>query len=120
MAFADPQSITINSVTTSLPRVSSGVNQGGFLSNDGTIAFKVSHSYGKRIRRSVRVDVAKIAPDPLISANNIRYSASVFLVVDQPITGFTVTELQQILTGFRAQLAASSDADIIKLLGGEN
>jgi len=92
MAFADPQSVTINAVAISLPRTSSGVNLGAFTSNDGLTKLDVADQYGKRTRRTLRLTSSKIAADPLIAAQNIRYSMSAYLVVDTPITGYTVAE----------------------------
>lgn len=120
MAFADPQTITINAVATSLPRTSSGTNSGAFTSNDGTIRKSVSHAYGKRVRRTMRVDLSKVAADPLITNQNVKLSTSVYIVVDHPVSGFTVTELKQLIDGFIASLSASSGAQITSLLGGEN
>jgi hypothetical protein len=120
MALADPQSITINTVANSLPRTSSGVNTGAFTKDDGTVRLAVAHQYGKRVRRSIRVDHKKVAPDPLISAQNIQHSMSANLVIDVPVTGYTVTEAKQIVDGFIASLNASSGALITKILGGES
>lgn len=120
MSLADPQSITINGVTTSLPRVGSGVHNGVFQSNDGNIKFSAAHAYGKRVRRNIRVDMSKIAADPLISSQSVKYSTSVYLVVDLPVTGFTNAELQFLITGFITQLQATSNLVTTKLLGGES
>lgn len=116
MAFADPQSI--NSV--SCPRVSSGVNSGGFQSSDGLTQLTVSHTYGKRTRRTIRYTDSKIASDPLISANNIKYSMSAYIVVDTPVTGYTVAQAKAIVDALVAYLSASSGAKVTQLLGGEN
>jgi hypothetical protein len=48
MAFADPQSVTINAVAQSLPRVSTGNNESTYLKDDGTVKLSFRHSYGKR------------------------------------------------------------------------
>lgn len=80
----------------------------------------VAHAYGKRTRRTVRIDHTKIAPDPLISAQNIRHSLSVFLVVDAPITGYTVTEAKQIVDALTGYLSATSGVRATELLGGQN
>lgn len=120
MAFADPQSVTINAVAQSLPRTSSGVNAGIFTKDDGNVKLSVSHQYGKRTRRTLRLDFSKIAADPLVSAQNIKYSMSAYLVVDLPITGFTVAEAKQIVDALTAYLTASSGARATQLLGGEN
>lgn len=120
MAFADPQSVTINAVANSLPRTSSGVNSGVFTKDDGNVKLSVAHQYAKRTRRTIRLDHSKIAADPLISAQNIKYSMSAYLVVDMPITGYTVAEAKQIIDGLTAYLTASSGARVTQLLGGEN
>jgi hypothetical protein len=118
--YTDPQSVTINAVANSLPRTSSGVNSGAFQKDDTTVKLEISHQYGKRNRRLVKLTHSKIAPDPLISSTNIRYSMSVNLVVDVPTTGYTVAEAKQVVDGFLAWGTASSGANITKLLGGEN
>ncbi len=120
MAITDPQSVTINAVAVSLPRTSSAVNGGIFTSNDGLVQESVSHQYGKRTRRMFRIDHSKIAPDPLISSQNIKYTMSFYVVADVPVTGYTVAEQKQVVDGFIAQLNASSGALITKFLGGEN
>lgn len=120
MAFADPQSVTINAVANTLPRVSSGINSGVFQKDDGNVKLSVSHQYAKRTRRTIRLDHSKIAADPLISAQSIRYSMSAYLVVDLPTTGYTVAEAKQIIDALVAYLAASTGARVTQLLGGEN
>jgi len=45
---------------------------------------------------------------------------SAYLVVDVPITGYTIAEQKQIVDALIAYLSASSGAATTKLLGGEN
>lgn len=118
--FTDPQSVTINAVAVSLPRISSGPNSGVFQSNDGTVKESVSHQYGKRTRHLLRIDHSKWAADPLVSGNNQKYSMSFYVVADVPAIGYTVAEQKQVIDGFIAQMNASSGALITKFLGGEN
>lgn len=120
MSFADPQNVTINAVAIPMPRTSSGVNSGVFTSADGNTRMSVSHAYGKRTRRTIRLDSTKVASDPLLPAQNVKLSDSVYLVVDAPIAGISNTELKQHIDGFLAALTASSGAKITQLLGGEN
>jgi len=120
MALSDPQSVTISGTAVSLPRTSSAVNSGTFTSNDGTVSEVVSHQNGKRTRHMFRINHSKIAPDPLISAQNIKYNMSFYVVADVPVTGYTVAEQKAVIDGFISQLNASSGALITKLLGGEN
>lgn len=121
MAFADPQSVTINAVAQSLPRISSGVNSGVFQKDDGTVRLTVSHQSAKnRNRRMLRLDHTKIAADPLMASVNVRLSGSVYLVADFPAVGYTVAEAKQIVDALTAYLTASSGARATQLLGGEN
>jgi len=121
MAFADPQSVTIATVAQSLPRTSAEPNKGVYKKDDGTVALTVSHSYGKRTRRVMRLDHAKIAADPLQASVNVRLTASVYMVVDTPPGyGYTVAETKQIVDALTAYLTASSGARATQFLGGEN
>lgn len=120
MAFSDPQSVTIGTAQ-SLPRTGQGINNGLFRKDDGNVELSVSHQYGKsRYRRTARVNFAKVAPDPLVSSTNIRFSASAYIVLDIPVTGFTVAEQVQLITGLTTWLTASTNANATKLAGGES
>lgn len=118
MALSDPISVPFDSAV-SLPRTGAGLNAGVFTSSDGQTLLRVNHSYGRRTRRVVRLENSKIAPDPLISAQNVRHSMSAYLVVDVPLTGFSVAEQQEHVEALTGFLAASTGADLTKFLGGE-
>lgn len=120
MAYADPQSVTINAVAISLPRTSFGTNAGAFTSADGLTKLSVSHAYGNRTRRMIRLDQSKIAADPLLAGVNVKASMSVYLVVDLPQTGYDPTATKLVTDGFLAYLTASSGARMTQLLGGED
>lgn len=121
MALSDPQALTIGTTpgALSLPRTSSGSNNSVYNTNDGAAVFRISSAYAKRTRRNIRLDYTKIAPDP-ITAVNTKLSASVYLVVDAPPSGFTVTELKDQVKALADWLNASSNANLIKVLGGES
>lgn len=120
MAYTDPQTVTISTVAQSLPRTSSGNSAGVFTKDDGNVKLSVSSAYGKRTRRTARLDFSKIAPDPLISSTNIKYSMSAYVVVDTPITGFTNAEAKAIVDALTKWLTDTSGVNTTKLLGGEN
>jgi len=120
MAFADPQSVTINAIAKSLPRISSGINSGSFSKDDGEVSLSVSHAVNKRARRLIRLDHKKIVTDVLNPTINAPYNMACHLVVDVPIIGYTLAEQKQVVDGFAAYLTASSGARITQLLGGEN
>jgi hypothetical protein len=120
MAFTDPQTVTINAVAQTLPRTSTDVDKSVYTKDDQTVKLTVSQSSGRRKAHTLRLDFQKTAADPLISSTNIIYSMSVRLVVDRPLTGFTVAEAKQVVDAFAAYMTASSGANTTKLLGGEN
>lgn len=121
MAIADPQTVTVSPASAvSLPRTNSFQNGGEFRSADGNLAFVFSNQYGKRTRRLARFNHKKIITDPLVTATNTYRSASVSLVVDVPVDGYTVAEVKAVVDGFITQLNASSGAVLTKFLGGES
>jgi hypothetical protein len=119
MSFADPQSVTINAVANTLPRISTGVNTSAYSKDDGTVKVTVSHDYGKRTRRTIRLDHSKIAADPL-TAENAKFSMSTYVVVDVPVSGYSIAEAKQVVDALSAYLTAGSGSAVTKLLGGEN
>jgi hypothetical protein len=122
MALADPQTVTISGTTTPLPRTSVEGNESTYTSADGLIKLTVSHSdSGKRDRGVIRIDHAKLAPDPFQSGQNVKTGCAIYTVVDVPSAGYyTDAEVLAIWQGFNAQLVAASNAVVTKFLGGES
>lgn len=119
MALADPQSVTISGTANSLPRTGQGPSSGSFQLPDGTVVLKVSHAYGKRNRRTVRLEHSKIAADPITAANT-RFSLTVYTVIDTPLVGYTVAEANAICQGLFKWLTDTSGGNTAKVLGGES
>lgn len=120
MSLTDPQSVTISAVTTSLPRVSVGDDVSEYQSSDALIRLLASHQYAKRTRRLIRIDTSKITSDPFRPSENVKVSMSNQLIFDLPPAGYTAVEALAVWTGFKTLLTASSDAAVVKLLGGES
>lgn len=119
--FTDPQSITINAITTPLPRVSANGSSTRYSSADGAIQEFVSHtSNGKRNRSVLSLTVSKYAADPLFPATNTPYSCTFKVFRDGPLVGYTVAEQKLAWDGFLAQLAASSGALTTQFFGGQS
>jgi hypothetical protein len=119
MAYADPQSVTVSGTAVSLPRTGFSPTGGSFTSSDGKYKLEVSHQYGRRQRRSIRLTESKISADPLVPSTNTRTSMSVYMVVDTPLNGVTAAEAKAVVDAFVAYMAASSGARVTQLLGGE-
>lgn len=118
--FTDPQSLTVNAVANALPRITTNQNGAIYSKDDGNLKLSISSAYGKRTRRTARVDLRKVAQDPLFPAQNTPSSMSAYIVVDVPTVGFTVTEQKQIVDALTGWLSATSGANTTRLLGGES
>lgn len=114
--LADPQSVTINAVATSLPKTQNGPTQNVYTSADGNTVMTVKqNTTSTRFRREIRLAVTKIAADP-ISAINKSVGASVYLVIDEPKTGFSDVELGYYTEALKGWLTAANQS---KVFGGE-
>lgn len=119
MAFADPQSVTVNAVAQSLPRVASNGSSSEYQKEDSSYKLVVSRIAGKRRRYMVRLDARKIASDPLVSANNREYTMAAYVVVDVPPTGigYTNPDARDVVLALTGWLTS---ANVLKVLGNEN
>lgn len=114
--LADPQSVTINSVATPLPRTQLGATTNEYVSADGTVTMTTKQNVtATRFRREVRLSQKKIAADP-ISGLNKELGFSVYLVVDEPKSGFSDTEIGYLIVALRDWYIATN---YNKILGGE-
>lgn len=116
MAFADPQSVTIDSTPVTLNRREFGARQGVFASTDGTVSLKIAHTGpAGRERRLLSLSAKKIATDPLTSVNT--ESTLTTHVVLQEQRGWTVEEQIEQLAALASLLTESTVAT--KFVGGE-
>lgn len=122
MALTDPQSITINAVTSPLPRTFAEGAESAYTSSDGLIKLSVNHNLVKqgRLRHLLRIDHSKLAADPFKPAENVRVNTAIYVVFDVPPAGYTTAEVMQVYQGFKTLFTASSDAVVTKVLGGES
>ncbi|DAD49916.1 TPA_asm: coat protein [ssRNA phage ESO000] len=97
--FADPQSVTVNAVAKSMPRIETKGNSSTYIKDDQTFKLTISHQQsGKRIRSMVRIDQRAIVPDPLTSVNDYE-TLSFYFVIDRPEVGFSSTEVNYLCQG---------------------
>ena len=115
--FADPQSLTYNTVAKSLVRVSTGENASVYRTADGEFQLRISHQENKgRVRHLIRVDRTVIAADPLTAVNAYVFTGMYF-VVDEPKYGFTDADHELLRAAF---VAICSAANVAKLVAGEH
>lgn len=117
MALTDPQSVTVNAVAQSMPRVEVGTKKAAYITNDENFRLDVSHSdSGNRVRSLVKVTQRKVVTDPLSSENDYDTS-SLQIVLDRPKVGFSLAELEHLRTGV---LAWYTTAKFAQLFGQES
>lgn len=117
MAFTDPQNITVNTVSKSLPLVKSEGYASEYKTADEAYQMRISHQESKgRTRRMVRLDNRVVATDPLTAVSEYK-TAGVYIVVDEPEYGFSDTELEYIIQALCDWLTS---ANIAKVLGNEH
>lgn len=118
MAFADPQSVTVNAVGQSMARTLTSGSSSTYSKADGTFKLTISHTRsGKdRIRSMARIDQRAIVPDPLTAVNDYE-TLSYYVVIDRPEAGFTMVQVEQLVAGFNAYL---TNATVDKLYGQES
>lgn len=127
--FSDPLSITIGSDpgALSLPRTSSGDGKGTFSDFDNSVFANVSHRYTKnRAQRMFRVDRRVLGLSETNVDTHFPATYSAWLAVDVPQfflgddASLSLTEQKELVLGLFGVLTASSNAGLIKFLGGES
>lgn len=123
MALTDPQKFkeaTETEVTAA--RVSSGDFKSIYQTSDGltTLSVSTTTTNNNRRRHLVRIDIKKLATNIYEESKKQEISMSVYLVVDRPINGFTVSEAKKLVAGLVGLLSASSYSLTEKVLGGES
>lgn len=118
MALADPQVVTVNAVAQTMPRVLTSGTSAKYQKADETFTLNVSHTNTKdrRIRSMARIDQRAIVADPLTAENDYQV-LSFYVVVDRPNYGFTQTQTEQLIAGFKTWL---DNTMIGKLFGQES
>jgi hypothetical protein len=105
MALADPQSITVNSVAKSMPRVLNEGRHSLYQMSDQTFSLDVSHRSVRRDKKArvvsrVAFTQRKVVADPLTAVND--YEFLIWSIqVDRPEAGYTSTETDQMLAGLK-------------------
>lgn len=117
MALSDPQSVTVNTVAKSMPRIQTEQGKSIYQKDDQTFRLTVSHqTSGTRVRHMVRLDEKKVAADPLTAVNSYQ-TTGVYLVIDEPAYGFTDTEINY---DVQALVAWLTQANVLKVLALEH
>lgn len=122
MSLPDPQSVTVNAVAQSLPRIAPGETKSVYRKDDGTYTLTVSrvlgdqNKAGTRSTYRIRLDHRKTVSDPFVVANNIPIGASVTFLMEMPTLGYTNVEVKDMLLGLSAW---ATSATVLTVIGGQ-
>lgn len=110
--------MSVSGAAKSLPRVSFGDRKGIFENAATGHRLSVTHVNGKRARHTVRLDITKTAADPLLDGVSKQYSMSAYLVLDNPLVGFSVAEIEANAKALSDWLAVAGN--LTKIVNGES
>lgn len=106
--LTDPQSLTIAGVASSLPRVSTNLTKSVYMKSDENLTETVSHAKsGDRIRSIVRYDQRIVAADVLTAENKFQ-TATISILFDRPLVGFTSIQISDLWAAIKTQLDATA------------
>jgi len=123
MALTDPQKFKeVAGTEVTAPRVSTGPFTSVYSTPDGLnkLTLSTAETSGNRLRHLVRIDVEKLATNIYEESKKQAVSMSVYLVVDRPINGYSVTEAKKLVEGLVGLLSASTYSLTEKVLGKES
>jgi hypothetical protein len=123
MALTDPQKFKeVAGTEVTAPRVTSGSLSSVYETSDGNNKLSIStlETNSNRLRHLIRIDVSKLATNPFEETKKQEITASVYLVVDRPVAGFTVAEMKKLVEGLSGLCSATSFSLIEKVLGRES
>jgi hypothetical protein len=123
MALTDPQKFKEETETEiEAHRVTSGVKSSVYETSDGLhrLTLSTTETNSSRKRHLVRIDVEKLATNIYEESKKQAVSASVYLVIDRPVNGFSVAEMTKLVKGLVGLLSASSYSVTEKVLGSES
>lgn len=120
--LSDPQTITVNAVAKTMPKVLTDRQHAVYSLADQTFSLDIRHTTRtdkdrkERVKSLVTFTQKAIVTDPLTTVND--FENLVFSVqIDRPMAGFTSTQVQQLVAGFNAWLTNSM---VDKLYGFES
>jgi len=121
MAYTDPQAITVDGTAYTLPRVITGTTVGRFVSADAVRELTIDpRGTAKRRRNVSRFFTKRNVADPLVTGVSTQVQSMVSITIDRPLTGVTDAEIEKDILGHIAWLTANTNANLKKLIAGEN
>lgn len=117
MAYADPQSVTIDGTTVELARTGQSLTEGTFRSTDGKYELAIKHSLGSRYRHLAQLKLMDTVSNPLVPNQNIAVETHAHIVVDMPRNGLSNARVAEIADAIADW---ATPANIAKLIASES
>lgn len=120
MAFSDPGSIKVGATATPIVRVLTGTTDGYLVSENGTVSVTIKPGKGGGNRRSntLQVRTKQIASvDPTVNGT---VETLVSVSINRPSVGLNDADIITIVKNVFDFLTAGTDANLKKLVAGEN
>lgn len=117
MAYADPQSVTVDGTAVDLARTGQSLTEGSFKSADGKYELSIKHSFGTRYRHLAQLKLVDIVSNPLVPNQNVNVETHAHIVVDMPRNGLSSTQVADIADAIALW---ATPANIAKLVAGES
>lgn len=118
--FQDPMTLIPVSTAIDLPAVSRGDGFSTYANVAEGYKVSIKHTGGKRRRSVFRIDFADIVVDPLQAGRNVPASASCYLVLDAPQSGFTVPELRGLFRAMGVWMDTTPGSNVDRFIAGES
>lgn len=114
--FADPlANVTYATVAQTLPRISTVGSKSTYRKSDGSLVATISHQTNKlRVRSMLRLD-----RNVDLNADTILETYGAYVVLDRPVSGFSLVDCENLITCLTDLLQASTKAAIGKLYSNE-
>jgi hypothetical protein len=122
LALTDPQTITVNAVAKTMPKIPGGAGTASLYQlADMTFSLQIKHTSFKqdkksRIKSLVTFSQRAVVADPLTAVNDYE-TVAISLQIDRPEVGFTSTQIDQMIAGFKTWLDTTM---VGKLYGRES
>ena len=123
MALTDPQKFKeVAGTEVTAPRISTGTMNSIYSTSDGLnkLTLSTEETGRNRYRHLVRLDVAKLSTNIYEESKKQEVTMSVYLIVDRPVNGYSVTEAKKLVEGLVGLLSASTYSLTEKVLGKES
>lgn len=121
MAYSDPTSLTNDGTAVSLPRVMTGTTVGRFVAADAAHEVTIDpRSTAARRRNVARYYRRRTGVDPQVPTLTTQFQSMVSVTIDRPRVGTTDAEIEKDLVALIGWLTANTNANLKKLVAGEN